>query len=458
MDETEPTCPGCLRRDGLIRRLEERVASLEKRLENAERAGKRQAAPFSKGPPKADPKRPGRKPGHPGDHRAVPAQVDQVLDAPLPAACPGCGGGLVEESVLPQYQTDLPPVTPVTTKFEVHVGHCRGCGRRVQGHHPLQTSDALGAAAVHFGPRLVAMGLELHVRLGLSFRKLAEFLVRYLDLKAAPSTFARAMRRMARRMQGTREEILQALRTSASCHGDGTGWRVGGAPACLHTICTETEVLYLVERRWGADPTLEVLGEDYAGVFVSDGLPSFEKLPWRRQRCIPHLQRFAREIEDLQTRGAVRYPRAVMALLQDALALGKKMEDLAASTFRRTLRALETRLDALLVADLSNDDNARLRGRIWRAAPHLFTFLEVPGVAGDNNLAERTLRPAIPTRKLAAGNRTWEGARGWADVASVIETNRRRGQDFISYVANLLRIQIQPPASQFKPAIAVMTR
>jgi transposase len=458
MAESEPTCPGCRERDGIIRRLQERVSALEKRIEEVERRSHRQAAPFSRGGRKADPKPPGRKPGHPGDHRAVPAKVDQILDAPLPPACPGCGGSLIEESVLPQYQTDIPPVTPVTTKFDVHVGRCCGCGRRVQGHHPLQTSDALGAAAVHFGPRLVAMGLELHVRRGLSFRKLAEFLVRYLDLKAAPSTFARAMRRMARRMSGTREEILQALRASASCHGDGTGWRVGGDSACLHTVCTKTEVLYLVDRRWGADPTIEVLGEDYAGVFVSDGLPSFEKLTWLRQRCIPHLLRFAREIEALQSRGAVRYPRAVKAMLRDALALGKKMEDIAESTFRRTFRSLETRLDALLMANLANEDNARLRGRLWNAAPHLFTFLLVPGVAGDNNLAERTLRPAIPTRKLSAGNRTWEGARGWADAASVIETTRRRGQDFVQYIACLLRSRLLPAARQFEPALAVMTR
>ena len=454
MAESEPTCPGCRERDGIIRRLEERVSSLEKRVEESERRSHRQTAPFSRGFLKPDPKPPGRKPGHEGEHRATPTQVDEVLDAALPAACPGCGGTVIEDSVLPQYQTDIPPVTPVTTRFDVHVGHCCGCGRRVQGRHPFQTSQALGAAAVQFGPRVVAMGLELHVRMGLSFRKLSEFLVRFLGLKAAPSSFARAMRRLAKKMRGTRDEILQALRASTSCHGDGTGWRVGGESACLHTVCTKTEALYLVDRRWGADPTIEVLGEDYAGVFGSDGLRAFEKLTWRRQRCIPHLLRFAREIEAEQIRGAVLYPRAVKALLKDAMALGKKREDIAESTFARTFRSLKTRLERVLFADLRDEDNARLRGRLWTAAPHLFTFLEVPGVEADNNEAERTLRPPIITRKLSAGNRTWAGAEAWATVASGIETSRRRGVDFTMFVIRLLRA----PAPQFQPAFAVMTR
>ena len=33
---------------------------------------------------------------------------------------------------------------------------CRTCGRRVQGRHRLQCSDALGAAGVQLGPQMVA--------------------------------------------------------------------------------------------------------------------------------------------------------------------------------------------------------------------------------------------------------------------------------------------------------------
>jgi len=414
----------------------------------------RRAAPFSRGEPKAHPKRPGRPVGHRPAHRPAPPRVDQVLDAPLPQGCPDCGATLVEDSVQSQFQTDMPPVTPVTTLFNVHVGHCCGCGKRVQGRHPFQSSQALGAASVQLGPRVVAMGLEMHIRLGLSFRKLADYLVRFLGLQVAPATFARAMRRLATRMRGTVEEIRTALRASTACNGDGTGWRVGGHPACLHTVCTKTEALYLVENRWGAEPTIEVLGKDYAGVFGSDGLRAFERLTWRRQRCHSHLLRFAREIEADKTRGAVRDPRAITTLLKDAIALGKRREDIGEPTLLRGIRALERRLHGLLFANLSDRDNARLRGRLWTAAPHLFTFLEVPGVEPTNNEAERTLRPAVIARKLSAGNRTWEGARAWAALASVIETSRRRGQDFTLLVLRTLRA----PGPQAQPAFAAMTR
>jgi transposase len=58
---------------------EQRIAQLEKIIEDLRRGGKRQAAPFSKGEPKSDPKTPGRKPGERYGKRAfrpVPEQVD----------------------------------------------------------------------------------------------------------------------------------------------------------------------------------------------------------------------------------------------------------------------------------------------------------------------------------------------------------------------------------------------
>src|ERR1035437_5496973 len=85
-----PACPGCLRRDRRIAELEQRIIKLEEQVAILARAAKRQAAPFSKGPPKANPKRPGRKAGD--DYgvkafRAVPPTVDEAYEAPLPEHC-----------------------------------------------------------------------------------------------------------------------------------------------------------------------------------------------------------------------------------------------------------------------------------------------------------------------------------------------------------------------------------
>ena len=88
--------------------------------------------------------------------------IDEPYDVPAPSTCPDCDGAVEDTHVTVQYQEDLPPVRPLVRRFDVHVGRCRRCGRRVQGRHPLQTSDALGAAAVQMGPDAVATAAVLN--------------------------------------------------------------------------------------------------------------------------------------------------------------------------------------------------------------------------------------------------------------------------------------------------------
>src|SRR5215210_8391927 len=100
-ERANPECPGC-------RELRREVAELRRIIEELRRAGKRQAGPFSKGPPKLKPKRPGRKPGDEyGAHfsRVEPQQIDETYQAQLPPACPGCSGRcLIRTHTTEQFQ------------------------------------------------------------------------------------------------------------------------------------------------------------------------------------------------------------------------------------------------------------------------------------------------------------------------------------------------------------------
>src|SRR6516162_587644 len=81
-------------------RLRQETERLRRELEAALRASKRQAAPHSRGNPKASPQRPGRKPGRRYGRQAcrpIPACVDERIAVPLPKCCPHCGGGVEPE-------------------------------------------------------------------------------------------------------------------------------------------------------------------------------------------------------------------------------------------------------------------------------------------------------------------------------------------------------------------------
>ena len=86
-------------------------------------------------------------------------------------------------------------------QFNVAIGRCRKCGRRVPSRHPLPTSDALGAAKVPLGPEALPLAALLNKRMGLSVGPTQEVLELGCGLKASRGGLRRALARRARRAE-----------------------------------------------------------------------------------------------------------------------------------------------------------------------------------------------------------------------------------------------------------------
>jgi transposase len=442
-----PTCPGCAERDRRIAGLEARLAALEVLVEQLRRCGKRQAAPFSKGPPKPDPKKPGRKGGEGYGTKArraapPPGRVDEVHEAPLPPSCPCCGGGDVEHThTAEQYQVEVPR-RPVYRRFDVRVGRCRSCGRRVQGRHPLQTSDALGAAASQLGPDAQALAVHLNKRSGLSHGKVAHFFQGVFGIGLSRGGSCHAVLRAGRRCGGNYAAITAAVRSSDRVVPDETGWRVGGLGAWLHAAATPAAVAYLVHARRGSEASEQLLGENYAGTLTRDGWAAYGRF-WRarHQLCLAHLLRRCRQLLEVATRGAVLFPRKVKAILKEALAVRDDRDagKLSADRARRRADGLARRIEAALRPVKSHAANETFARHLWDNRKHLFTFLRHRGVDATNWRAEQALRPAVVNRKVWGGNRTWAGARAQSVLMTVMQTAQLRSIDSMQFLSRLLR-------------------
>lgn len=72
--------------------------------------------------------------------------------------------------------------------------------------------------------------------------------------------------------------------------------------------------------------------------------------------------------------------------------------------------------------DNQGQQEEKVRNRLRKQQDHLFTFLDHRAVDATNNLAERQLRPAVISRKLSCGNKTFNGANTWAILASLAAT------------------------------------
>ena len=428
-----------------VAHLEADLAALKELLETAQRRGKRQATPFSKGEPQAAPKKPGRKAGHPAAHRAIPDQVDRTEEAPLPPACPACGGQVVEDDVQAQYQIDIPRPIPVSvTQFNIHVGHCATCGQRLQGRHAEQTSDATGAAAVQIGPNALGLAAELKHGIGVPFGKVARILSTATDLELNRSTLARASQRLARKCGPTYARLVLRLRQAAVTHVDETGWKVGGHSAWLWVFTNDEISLALrvidPSRAHEVVEGTRNVGKDYAGVLVSDCSRSvaYDPLTCAQSKCVAHLLRHCKEMQELKSGRAVQFTRDLAHLLHGAMTLKARRAQYSAHGYAVACGRLEAALDRLLDRHLTDPDNARFAKTLRKQRPRLLTFLYHAAVPPTNNAAERELRPAVVARKTGGCNRTDAGAQAHAVLASVLRTCQKQGFDPVEVLKYLL--------------------
>ena len=301
-----------------LRRENER---LQQELDLARRAAKRPAAPFSKGPPSRHPRRPGRRAGRDdGRHgqRARPAPIDDVIPVGLPAACPHCAGAVEMTRVAAQYQEELPDVRPLVRRFDVAIGRCTACGRRLQGRHPLQTSNALGAAGVQLGPQAVALMVQLNKQLGLSHGKIATLLRDRFGVTVTSSTVTRALHRAARQARPTYVALCETIRGSPVVAPDETSWRVNGRGHWLWAFATPETTVYAIQPGRGFTQAAGILGAEYAGVLVRDGWAPYRQFTAAaHQTCLAHLLRRCRDLR--QDHPRAQFARQVQVALQQAL-------------------------------------------------------------------------------------------------------------------------------------------
>ena len=426
--------------------LRKEIERLRRQLEEALRKIRRQAAPFSRNRPKEHPAQPGRKPGARYGERSgrpIPSVIEEEWVAELPERCTHCGGQIVQDAVAQQYQEDIVR-QKVVRRFAVEIGHCRRCGRRAQGRHRLQTSEALGAAAVQIGPEALVLAAHLSPVMGQSHAKIAQLLQLGYGLTVHRSTLCRALTRMGRKARPTYQALRLCVRNSPVAWMDETGWRVAAVLAWLWVVCTQQLSVYVIQRGRGFAEAAAILGEDFAGILHHDGLALYYGFGQaQHQSCLAHLVRRCRAM--IETAGSAAphcFAARVRELLCQAIAVRQRYEHGEISLHGMRVaagRLANGKLDQLLLEDQRSADNRRLSNHLAHESPHLLTFVRQPAAESTNNRAERELRPAVVARKTWGGNRTDTGARTFESLASVLRTAHLQDQDSFDLLLPLLR-------------------
>jgi transposase len=306
----------------------------------------------------------------------------------------------------------------------------------------LQTSDALGAAASQLGPDAQAAVSLLNKTFGLSHGKVSAFFRDFFGIDLTRGASVQIVLRSAGRLGPAMEEVREEVKASPVLTPDETGWRVEGKPAWLHAWVAERATCYAIDRQRSAAVLERLIGIDWSGKMTHDGFSSYDRFEEaKHQQCLGHVLRRVRDLEGKATRGAVHYPRKLIALFTEAIHMRNRhlKGEVSAEELAAARAQFDARLEKLAWPAREVPAYETLSGHLWGHLEQWFMFLEHPEVEPTNWEGEQAIRPAVVNRKVWGGNRTWAGARAQEVLMSVLVTCKRAGLSALEFVSQTLR-------------------
>lgn len=351
--------------------------------------------------------------------------------------CPECGAKLTGDG----WEHRRHQVIEVEWKRRVvdHVvmaHRCGVCGKRCL---PKLTDKELGTV----GKRRFSAGLQslvtlLNIGCRVPIRMIRSLLQETCGLHISNGAVVDLLDGVKAKAEPTIQAILEQVRAASSVCADETGWREDGVNGYLWTFSTPTLRYFEYQHSRSGQVPLDVLGENFAGVVTCDFYAAYNRLGAVLQRCWAHLLGDAKDLAKLNgdRPEVAAWEQSLKALYREATDFHHDDPRKRAKA-RRYFEAHAVKLAKPYASD-PTAPQCTLAQRILKHRHELFVFVSDPAVPGDNNLAERSLRPAVITRKISGGTRSAKGSQTKMKLMSLFGSWRAQGKPLHASCQQLL--------------------
>jgi hypothetical protein len=229
------------------------------------------------------------------------------------------------------------------------------------------------------------------------------------------------------------QSIQQAILAQPHVHMDETRWREDGDNGYVWAMSTPKGLRSYTFRFSRAAVVPETLLEGFSGTLVSDFYAGYNGTPGKHQRCWVHLLRDLRQLDQDFSAQEPELPAWIAALIQtyrDGKAFTERDPAPTSAECQVLFETLVEQVRTLALKwpkDKGHPAQAMCK-RLLRHEAELFEFVRQPGLASDNNLAERSVRPLVIARKISGGTRSERGSNTRMDLQTLFATWAAQGQ------------------------------
>ena len=441
--------------------LKAKVASLEKDSTNSSKPPSSDGLGKQRGSPQrgSSGRKPGGQKGHPGKTR-TPAPRADVSDtiAHRPSACDHCGKGFADDAegrVVERRQVvEIPSITPTVTEHAFYRFSC-ACGHETRVSVP-------GWVMSGAGENLQAMIAYLTSVAKLSRRTVQKALDEVFHVRLGLGTVQNRLEDTSDALAATCEALEKALAQEPVLNIDETGYPHNRRLDWLWAFVTSTFVFFAIRASRGSKVLKEVLGERFDGIIICDRFSAYIKYHKDRacglvQYCWAHILRQAKGLPcvlgcgsgELFSRLVRRRVGAVFRIWHAFKQRRMSQADLIAKA--EVHMGLLKQLLERNVESRSEPVRTFCQGQLGKWAS-LFTFVYHEGVEPTNNLAERTIRAGVETRKISYCTRSAAGQLLRARLLTVSQTCRLQDRNPLEFFVAAIRAKREgEPAPSLLP-------
>jgi len=230
-------------------------------------------------------------------------------------------------------------------------------------------------------------------------------------------------KRVADKVTSEYKTMMKKIRRATHLHIDETKIKIQGKTHWLWIFRSRKNIFFVIHSKRNKDVLYEILGHNYRGIIICDGLSAYKEYTKYLQRCWAHILRETKELAEK---------------FEDAKPMHQWMKDLFAvvksASIKNSLKEREKtyheciqEMKQLIEIYSSYQHLTEVITTIKNGLDFWFTRIIHPQIEPTNNNGERSLREMVVMKRIIGTLRNQDGADVMAKMMTLISTWRLNG-------------------------------
>lgn len=274
-----------------------------------------------------------------------------------------------------------------------------------------------------FGKNMLAQITLLRFDDRLPLRKTISAIERQYKTTLTSKAVYDVTKRVADKATPEYENIKQKIRRATHLHIDETKIKIQNVTYWLWIFRSQNNVFFVIHKKRNRTVLDEILGYNYAGIIICDGLSAYEEYTKYLQRCWAHILRETKELAEKyeDAKPMHQWMKELFAIVKSA-----RLKD-PPDKRKRMYDKCIAEMKQLIQMYSSYNHLTKVVTTIKNGLDFWFTRIMHPQIEPTNNNGERSLREMVVMKRIMGTLRNQDGADILAKMMTLISTWRLNG-------------------------------